>query len=110
MIFQIKQGGLIPALDRDAADVIKGSDSSEHIVNSYAEKHSLTSRAIVDLIKMSLKIQSSMQTRLTVQLDTSMLQRLQAAIDSGDLHTDRQTNSFIERLNRLGGRHLMEMG
>ena len=31
------QGGLLPALDRDAADVITGS---EHIVKAYADKHS----------------------------------------------------------------------
>ena len=40
------QGGLLPALDRDAADVITGS---EHIVKAYADKHSLSAAAISDL-------------------------------------------------------------
>ena len=38
----------MPALDRNAADVITGS---EHILKAYAEKHSLTTTTIVDLIK-----------------------------------------------------------
>jgi hypothetical protein len=42
----------LPALDRDAADVITGS---EHILKAYADKHSLTATAIVDLIKNVLK-------------------------------------------------------
>ena len=37
----------MPALDRDAAHVITGS---EHILKAYAEKHSLTATAIKDLI------------------------------------------------------------
>jgi hypothetical protein len=61
LIFQIEQGGLLP--DRDAADVITGS---EHILKAYADKHSLTAIAIVDLIKNVLKILNSMQTRLNV--------------------------------------------
>ncbi len=38
-MFPFEQGGLLPALDRNAADVITGS---EHIRNAYADKHSLT--------------------------------------------------------------------
>ncbi len=38
LIFQFEQGGLLPALDRDAADVITGS---EHILKAYADEHSL---------------------------------------------------------------------
>ncbi len=41
LMFQFEQGGL---LDRDAADVITGS---EHILKAYADKHSLTATAIV---------------------------------------------------------------
>jgi hypothetical protein len=50
----IDQSGLLPALDRDAADVITGS---EHImiVEACVDKHSLTATAIVDLIKSVLK-------------------------------------------------------
>ena len=68
----------MPALDRDAADVITGS---EHILKAYAEKHSLTATAIVDLIKNVLKNPEFNAD----DVDTNMLQRLQAAIDSGDL-------------------------
>ncbi len=68
----------MPALDKDAADVITGS---EHILKAYADKHSLTAAAVVDLIKTVLKnpeINSD-------DVDTDMLQCFQAAIDSGDL-------------------------
>ncbi len=68
----------MPALDRDAADVITGS---EHILKAYAEKHSLTATAIVDLIKDVLKNPEFNAD----DVDTDMLQRLQAALDSGDL-------------------------
>jgi hypothetical protein len=78
LIFQFEQGGLLPALDRDAADVITGS---EHILKAYADKHSLTATAILDLIKDVLKNPEFNAD----DVDTNMLQRLQAAIDSGDL-------------------------
>ncbi len=54
-MFQFEQGGLLPALDRDAADVITGS-GSEHTLKEYADKHSLTDTAIVDLIKKLTKM------------------------------------------------------
>ncbi len=38
-MFPFEQGRLLPALDRDAADVITGS---EHILKAYADKHSPT--------------------------------------------------------------------
>ena len=38
LMFQSEQGGLLPALDRDAADVITGS---EHVLKAYADKQSL---------------------------------------------------------------------
>jgi hypothetical protein len=47
-MFQFDQGRLLPALDRDAANVITGS---EHILKAYADKHFLAATAIVDLIK-----------------------------------------------------------
>ncbi len=65
-------------LDRDAADVIIGS---EHILKAYGDKHSFTATAIVDLIKNVLKNPEFNAD----DVDTYMLQRLQAAIDSGDL-------------------------
>jgi hypothetical protein len=61
-MFPIEQGRLllVPALDRDAADGVMGS---EHIVKAYADRHKLTlaATAFVDLIKMSSKIQISIQ-------------------------------------------------
>jgi hypothetical protein len=78
LIFQFEQGGLLPALDKDAANVITGS---EHILKAYADKHSITATAIVDLIKNVLK-----NPKFNADDDdTDMLQRLQATIDSGDL-------------------------
>ena len=55
---------------RDAADVITGS---EHILKAYADKHSLTATAIVDLIKDVLKNPEFNAD----DVDTDMLQRLQ---------------------------------
>ncbi len=69
----------MPALDRDAADVITGS---EHILKACTDKHSLTAAAIVDLIKTVLKNPEFNSD----DVDTDMLQRLQAAMDSGDLN------------------------
>ena len=73
----------MPALARDAADVITGS---EHILKAYADKHSVTAAAIVDLIKNVLKNPEFNSD----EVDTDMLQRLQAAIDSGDLQDLRK--------------------
>ncbi len=54
---------------------------SEHILKAYADNHSLTAAAIVDLIKSVLKNPEFNSD----EVDTDMLLRLQAAIDSGDL-------------------------
>ncbi len=59
---------------------LEGS-GSEHILKAYADKHSLTAAAIGDLIKNVLKNPEFNSD----EVDTDMLQRLQAAIDSGDL-------------------------
>ena len=72
------QAGLVPALDRDSADVITGS---EHIIKAFAAKHSLTATAIVDLIKNVLQNPAFN----SYEVNSDMLQRLQASIDSGDL-------------------------
>ena len=68
----------MPALDSDMAEVLTGS---EFIVKAYAERQSLTGTAINDLIKNVLKIP---QFNLE-EVDTDMLQRLSASIDSGNL-------------------------
>jgi hypothetical protein len=94
-MFPFEQGGLLPALDRDAANVIIGS---EHILKAYADKHSLTAAAIVDLIKTVLKNPEFNAD----DVDTDMLQRLQAAIDSCDLqvinmHKDGDGQQILAR-------------
>ncbi len=48
----VLQAGLVPALDRNAADAITGS---EHIGNCFADKHSPTAAATADLIKNALR-------------------------------------------------------
>jgi hypothetical protein len=74
LIFQIEQGGLLPALDRDPADVITGS---ERTVRAYADRLSLAATAIVVLIKPAFKTPD--------EVDTDMLKCFQVALDSGDL-------------------------
>ncbi len=81
-MFQFEQGRLLPALDRDAAVIITGN---EHILKAYADKHSLTATAIVDLFKNVFKNVLKNPKFNADDVDTDMLQRLQAAIDSGDL-------------------------
>jgi hypothetical protein len=72
----------LDTVDRDAADVITGS---EHILKAYADKHSLTATAIVDLIKCFLKNPEFN----AYDVDTDMLQRLQAAMDTQYRHEYR---------------------
>ena len=97
----------MPALDRDAADVITGS---EHILKAYAVKHALTATAIVDLIKDVLKNPEFNAD----DVDTDMLQRLQAAIDSGDLkvidmHKDGDGPQVLELFARPVEKVLREL-
>jgi hypothetical protein len=70
-------------MDINAADVITGTSGTEHILKAYANQHSLTGAlaAIVDLIKNVLKNPEFNSD----EVDTDMLQRLQAATDSGGL-------------------------
>jgi hypothetical protein len=107
LIFQFEQGGLLPALDGDAADVITGS---ERILKAYADKHSLTATAIVDLIKNVLKNPEFNAD----DVDTDMLQRLQDAIDSGDLqviymHKDGDGPQVLELFARPVEKVLREL-
>ena len=69
---------MVPPLDKDVADVITGS---EDIIKRFAEKHSSSATAIVDLIKDVLKNPAFNSD----EVDTDMLRRLQASIESGDL-------------------------
>jgi hypothetical protein len=97
----------LPALDRDAADVIT---ESEHILKAYTDKHSLTATAIVDLIKNVLKNHEFNAD----DVDTDMLQCLQAAIDSGDLqvinmHKDGDGPQILELFTRPAEKVLREL-
>ena len=100
----------MPALDRDAVDtIIMGS---EHILKAYAEKHSLTATAIVDLIKNVLK--NPEFNADDVDTNLNMLQRLQAAIDSGDLqvinmHKDGDGPQVLELFKRPVEKVLREL-
>jgi hypothetical protein len=72
------QDGLVPSLEKEAAGIIS---SSEAILKAYATKHFLNARAINDLIKDVLNNPAFNAN----EVDTDMLQRLQASIDSGDI-------------------------
>jgi hypothetical protein len=72
------QYGLIPPLEKEASGIIS---ISEAILKVYASKHSLNARAINDLSKDVLKNPAFNAN----EVDTDMLQRLQASIDSGDI-------------------------
>ncbi len=69
---------MVPPLEKEAAGIIS---SSEAILKAYATKHSLNARAINDLIKDVLKNPAFNAN----EVDTDMLQRLQASIDSSDI-------------------------
>jgi hypothetical protein len=66
------QDGLVPPLEKEAAGII---------LEANATKHSRKARAINDLIKDVLKNPAFNP----IEVDTDMLQRLQASIDSGDI-------------------------
>ena len=78
MISYLVQDGLVPPLDKEASGIIT---VSEEIIKAYASKHSLNARAINDLIKDVLKNPAFNAD----EVDTNMLKRLQASIDSGDI-------------------------
>ena len=86
MISYLVQDGLVPPLDKEASGIIT---VSEEIINlkAYASKHSLNARAINDLIKDVLKNPAFNAD----EVDTDMLKRLQASIDSGDIQIINMT-------------------
>ncbi len=69
---------MVPLLKKEAAGTISGSEA---ILKAYTTKHSLNARAIHDLIKDVLKNPAFNAN----EVDTDMLQRPQAFIDSGDI-------------------------
>ncbi len=78
VVYDILQAGLVLPLDKEAAGIITGSEA---ILKEFASKHSLTASAIYDLIKDVLKNPVFNKD----EVDTDMLQRLQASIDRGDV-------------------------
>ena len=84
MISYLVQDGLVPPLDKEASGIIT---VSEEIIKAYASKHSLNARAINDLIKDVLKNPAFNAD----EVDTDMLKRLQASIDSGDIQIINMT-------------------
>ncbi len=80
------QDRLVPPLDKEASGIITGS---EEILKAFPSKDSLNARVINDLIKDVLKN----PVFDADEVDTDMLKRLQASIDSGEiqivLHIDR---------------------
>jgi hypothetical protein len=83
--------------------------SSEAFLKAYATKHSLNARAINDLVKDALKNPAFNANGL----DTDMLQRLQASIDSGDIQIIISMNntSFVSAVGCLNNdrRHRLPM-
>ena len=84
MISYLVQDGLVPPLDKEASGIIT---VSEEIIKAYASKHSLNARAINDLINDVLKNPAFNAD----EVDTDMLKRLQASIDSGDIQIINMT-------------------
>jgi hypothetical protein len=72
------QDGLVSPLEKEAACIIS---SSEALLQAYATKNSHNARAIKDLIKDVLKTPAFNAN----EVDTDILQRLQASMGSGDI-------------------------
>ena len=75
---------MVPHLIKETSGIIT---VSEEIIKAYASKHSLNARAINDLIKDVLKNPAFNAD----EVDTDMLKRLQASIDSGDIQIINMT-------------------
>ena len=89
---------MVPPLDKEAAEVITGSEA---ILKEFASKQGLTAAAINSLIKDVLKNPAFNAD----EVDTDMLQRLQASIDSGDLqiinmHAEGDGEQVLELFKR----------
>ncbi len=85
-------------MDKEAAGIIS---SSEAILKEFASKHSLNAGTINDLIKDVLKNPAFNKD----EVDTDMLQRLQASIDRGDvqivnMQTEGDGDQVLEMFKR----------
>ena len=74
----LPQDGLVPPLNREASGILSGS---EEILKKFAGQHALNATTINNLIKDVLKNPDFNAD----EVDTDMLKRLQASIDSGDI-------------------------
>ncbi len=98
---------MVPPLDKEAAGIITGSEA---ILKEFASRHSLNASTINDLIKDVLK-----NPAFNVDdVDTDMLQRLQASIDSGDIqiinmHSEGDGEQVLEMFMRPSEKVLREL-
>jgi hypothetical protein len=77
---------LVPPLDKEASGIFTGS---EEILKAFSSKHSLNASVINDLIKDVLNNPAFNAD----EVDTDMLKRLQASIDSSEI----QIVPYIDR-------------
>jgi hypothetical protein len=94
-------------LDKEAAGIIT---SSEAILKEFALKHCLTASTINALIKDVLKNPAFNKD----EVDTNMLQRLQASIDRDDIqiinmHTERNGEQVLKLFMRLSEKVLHDL-
>ena len=94
-------------MDKEAAGIIS---SSEAILKEFASKHSCNAKTINDLIKDVLKNPAFNKD----EVDTDMLQRLQASIYSGDvqivnMHTEGDGDQVLELFMRPSEKVLREL-
>ena len=80
IVYDILQAGLVPPLEKEVSGIITGSEA---ILKEFASMHSLNASRINALIKDVVKNPAFNAD----EVDTDMLQRLQASIDSGDVRS-----------------------
>ena len=94
-------------MEKEATGIIT---TSEAILKQFTSRHSLTARAINDLIKDVLKNPAFNKD----EVDTDMLQRLQASIDKGDveiidMHAEGDGEQVLELFMRPVEKVLREL-
>ena len=107
IVYDISQAGYLPPLDKEAAGIITGSEA---IFKEFASKHSLNASTINSFIKDVLKNPAFNAD----EVDTDMLQRLQASIDSGDvqiidMHAEGDGEQVLELFRRPVEKVLREL-
>ena len=98
---------MVPPLDKEAAEVITGSEA---ILKEFASKQGLTSATVNALIKDVLQNPAFNAD----EVDTDMLKRLQASIDSGDvqiinMHAEGDGEQVLELFKRPVEKVLREL-